>query len=496
MTTLRGTKRRLDLESASPEPDETLTTDGSFLTAESNFGEDHHDDMTEVSSPAKLDKPRKWSKKTEQLKEAADAATFAKARTLLKHAGPPRAVPSQREQRAQLRAQRLEQKTAKAHHAEEGHDMLDDADARNDIGSQAMSQDTGSSADRAFAAAWARVHGNDASDAAAPSRLATAWQAQHETSGGAPQVQSPPATRWSPDHRATIQAQANVDEHGMTTAQQPVEMVQPSLAAAKCPLRADTVAPPLRYTPLAESEAMHASHKGQMFGADDYGQEVHPRVDASPLTAAAPQQPGRSLVSSMPRAVQQGQPAVHSSAIGNKAGSPDASLGVDRSITAVQATLGGSTPASDAGTHLAGVAAAAATANIEQTKAARDSAGLEARAMQIAMQRLVAREAEEKKQDEALMQSCPSSSLVHIPLLGSNLSPEAPRQLQGSLAVPPTCSVRLLRRIFARAVQGSSVNSRQLHYVTKLHALESGKLNPAEEPGRLFTRSVSLRLLS
>lgn len=65
----------------------------------------------------------------------------------------------------------------------------------------------------------------------------------------------------------------------------------------------------------------------------------------------------------------------------------------------------------------------------------------------------MAREAEEKKQDEALMQSCPSSSLVHIPLLGSNLSPEAPRQLQGSLAVPPTCSVRLLRRIFARAVQ-------------------------------------------
>ena len=52
------------------------------------------------------------------------------------------------------------------------------------------------------------------------------------------------------------------------------------------------------------------------------------------------------------------------------------------------------------------------------------------------------------------MQACPSSSLVHIPLWGSsNLSPEAPAQLQGSLAVPATCSVRLLRRIFARAVQ-------------------------------------------
>ena len=59
----------------------------------------------------------------------ADAATFAKARTLLRRAGPTRAGLSQREQRAQLRAQRLEQKTARAHHAEEGDDMSHDADA-------------------------------------------------------------------------------------------------------------------------------------------------------------------------------------------------------------------------------------------------------------------------------------------------------------------------------------------------------------------------------
>lgn len=256
----------------------------------------------------------------------------------------------------------------------------------NDDGSQAMSQDTGSSADRAFAAAWARVHGNDASDAAAPSRLTTAWQAQHETSGGDLQLQSPPANRWSPEHQATIQAQANEDEPGMTTAQQPVEMVQPSLAAVQSPLRADTVVTPLRHTHMAEAEAMHAPQEGQMFGADDHVQEGHPPVVASPLAAAAPQQPGKSVASSMPRGVQQGQPAVHSSAIGDKAGSPAASLGGSRPTTAVQAALGGRTPASGAGTHLAGVAAAAATANNEQTKAARDSAELEARAMQIAMQ--------------------------------------------------------------------------------------------------------------
>lgn len=158
MTTLRGTKRRLDLESESSEPAETLTTDASFLTAESDFGEDSYEDMTEVSSPGKPGKVRKWSKKTERLNEGggisqnylllhfphvniphvnilplslvcADAATFAKARTLVMHAGHKAAGPSQREQRAQLRAQRLEQKTAQAHGAEEEDDVLHDADA-------------------------------------------------------------------------------------------------------------------------------------------------------------------------------------------------------------------------------------------------------------------------------------------------------------------------------------------------------------------------------
>ena len=202
--------------------------------------------------------------------------------------------------------------------------------AGNDDGSQAMSQDTGSSADRAFAAAWARVHGNDASDAAAPSRFATAWQAQHESSGGPAQVHSPPATAWSPGHQTTTQAQACIHEHGMTTARQSLN-VQPSLAATQSPLRADTVASPLQHTHLAEAEAeaMHAPEEGQMYGADDdHGQEPQqPPADVSPLAAARPQQPSRSLVSSVPRAVQPGMLPVHSPAAGDKAWGSAASKG-------------------------------------------------------------------------------------------------------------------------------------------------------------------------
>ena len=75
MTTLRGTKRRLELESESPEPAETLTTDASFVTAEegtlqpvSSLGEDD-DVMTEVSSPARPGKVRKWTKQVKQLNQ-------------------------------------------------------------------------------------------------------------------------------------------------------------------------------------------------------------------------------------------------------------------------------------------------------------------------------------------------------------------------------------------------------------------------------------------
>lgn len=77
---MRGTKRRLDLESESPEPAETVTTDASFVTAEegtlkpvSSLGDDD-DDMTEVSSPPRPGKVRKWTKQVKRLNEGRDTA--------------------------------------------------------------------------------------------------------------------------------------------------------------------------------------------------------------------------------------------------------------------------------------------------------------------------------------------------------------------------------------------------------------------------------------
>lgn len=76
------------------------------------------------------------------------------------------------------------------------------------------------------------------------------------------------------------------------------------------------------------------------------------------------------------------------------------------------------------------------------------------------VQRLVAREAQQQEADEAVLHSCPPSSLLQIPVWAHNLAPGGPHQLQGTLCVPAACSVRLLRRVFARAVQVSSLKAR------------------------------------
>ena len=78
MTTLRGTKRRLRLESDSPEPADNFSTDGSYQTAEegtllpvSSAAEDSDDDMIEISSPARPGRTKKWTKQVKRLNEGA-----------------------------------------------------------------------------------------------------------------------------------------------------------------------------------------------------------------------------------------------------------------------------------------------------------------------------------------------------------------------------------------------------------------------------------------
>ena len=71
------------------------------------------------------------------------------------------------------------------------------------------------------------------------------------------------------------------------------------------------------------------------------------------------------------------------------------------------------------------------------------------------LQRLAEREAQQQQADEALLHNCHPDSLLRVPLWAHGLAPDMPHQLQGTLIVPSACSVRLLRRVFARAVQVS-----------------------------------------
>lgn len=74
MTGVRGTKRRLDLDSGSPGPAETSTSDLTFQTAQERTlpavsGMVDDDDLTEVSSPARPTAVSKITRQVERLHE-------------------------------------------------------------------------------------------------------------------------------------------------------------------------------------------------------------------------------------------------------------------------------------------------------------------------------------------------------------------------------------------------------------------------------------------
>ena len=249
---------------------------------------------------------------------------------------------------------------------------------------EAMSQDTGSSADRAFAAAWARVHGNNASDPAAPSRLATAWQAQHDSPDAAQQLHSKPATRPPASHTEIVQPQAKAAEQRLKSAQLPVD-AQASMAVAQSPSHADT-GTPQHLSDMAEGNATGepaAPSENQMYDADHHIDQLKPLAHASPFSAA-PQHPNISPAAHLSPGQQgHGQPAVTSPALGDKAGSPAAATRVVRRHAAARPALADRNFA--LGTRLAGPPAKAAT-SMQPASADRDSPELETRAMHLAMQ--------------------------------------------------------------------------------------------------------------
>lgn len=242
-----------------------------------------------------------------------------------------------------------------------------------------MSQETGSSADKAFAAAWSRVHGKYGSDAAAPSRLATAWHAQHDSPPAAQRLHSKPASISLAGHQGMVQPQATAADQRMEAAQQPLD-AQPSMAAAQSPLAADR-GTLQQISHMAEDNATEeamAPDEGQMY--DDVGKE-QPAASPSPNSAAAFQQLGKAPAALLSPAQQgqgqQGHPAILSPAIGDRAGSSAARSRADQPHAVAKAgrTAG-------AGTRFAGPAAM----SVQQAAPNGDSFELEARAKHLAMQ--------------------------------------------------------------------------------------------------------------
>lgn len=73
-----------------------------------------------------------------------------------------------------------------------------------------------------------------------------------------------------------------------------------------------------------------------------------------------------------------------------------------------------------------------------------------------AVQRLMDEESRQKQADEALLRSTPSAQLLQVPIWSNSLAAgQGGARLEGTLVIPKDCSVRLMRRVFARAAQVS-----------------------------------------
>ncbi|KAL0033080.1 hypothetical protein WJX79_001998 [Trebouxia sp. C0005] len=365
------------------------------------------DDLTEVSSPARPTAVSKITRQVERLHE--EAATLAKAKNVFRAAqatSPPKAGPSQRDLRAQLRAERIKQGKAGRSSADRSHEGADMTELEaaaslvdlmaherlqpaHDNDSHDVSQDTSSSADRACTAAWAKVYGPGS--ASPVPRLATEWSTQH-----AP----------SPHIEANMQATAG-------TPIEPAEEDDMQNAAVHDEVKA---------------VQQHGASASPLSGRKQPAKEQAAAVMTS-LSPAAPRYAKRQAKSAAVASLMQGTPSS-----GRKAAKMTSS-------------------GSPMNSGLAGLIPSAAVREVAHKQPCRETPDLEAHAMQLALKRLVTREAQQKLADDALLHSCPPSSLLQIPVWGDNLAPGVPHQLQGTLCVPAQCSVRLLKRVFARAVQ-------------------------------------------
>ena len=240
--------------------------------------------------------------------------------------------------------------------------------AANDNQSQDTGQDTGSLTERAFAAAWTRVHGQGNSNAAGPSRLATSWQTQHDPTSDPPQLHSQPVATSPHGSPALSQPQPQPQSADRSQTAQPLHLPASQTVAQQ-------------HTAAAEAAA---AGKDQMYGTDEQF-AAHPST-ASALAAGPVQQPDSAGTASPPKAVQQqAQSALHSPAATTQAGIKVA-VAVEPSPSKVAKVAAKAGKGSAKSNSLAGIAAAAATAQHAKAQAAVYPADLEARATRLAMQ--------------------------------------------------------------------------------------------------------------
>lgn len=450
MSGVRGTKRRLVLETDSPGPADTLTTDVTFRTAQERTlpplspSDDDDEDFTEVSSPARPKAVSKLKRQVEWLQE--EATNFAKANDLSSTVQNATAGPSERELRAQHRQNRFQQPQPEQADAGMANAVgaadITDIDAAASLvdlmahetlqghESREPSQDTSSSTDRALAAAWSRVYG-DHNAPLSSVRLAADWQAQ----GGLAQLAAAAAE-----------------------AVRPAGSNQPDGHAMQSPTHELPDEKPMPQYPMPDAdEAMHAEPDAPADTADQPDASVADRaqqaVMASPEQAVQPQQIDavrRPAARQSPKRIlaspQQRLPTPAGHALAQQQAKPSA---------ATPASAQEAVNVSKVVSPVSPLAALVPSPGSQRKPAASRNAApdLETRATQLAMQRLVAREAEQQRADAALLRTCAPQELIQIPLWADSLAPQQAGQLQGTLTIPAGCYVRLARRVFARAVQ-------------------------------------------
>ena len=265
--------------------------------------------------------------------------------------------------------------------------------AGHDNESLEASQDTGSSVDRAFTAAWAKVYGTHGHNPASASRLATTWQTQH-SSGQEAQAEIHAAAT------ALVAASGQQGQHDQAAEPDLAaigEPIQPGHTSQQSPLRggdtdtafaADELVANFAAEPDAEDE-MHKAAEHHELQAVELLDMQHTTTSASPEVDAqqfarpasvSPQRPAHEFSRHHVKSISRSPVPAADTTTKQQAG-----VSVARSLSASKAAFRASS-LSPVTAGLAGLAASAANRQQAKQVPHLDTSDIEAQALRLAMQ--------------------------------------------------------------------------------------------------------------